>query len=84
MNAFLNGLGTILKHSLICVAALKARLRASRLGHQDLGFGRAQLAGYQSGQQGVAERGEGLGLLLIRNKPGKQRRRNREECLDCG
>lgn len=32
-----------------------------------LGFGQAQLAGDQAGEQGVAEGGEGLGLQLIGN-----------------
>ena len=37
-----------------------------RLG-DGLGFGQAQLAGDQAGEQGVAEGGEGLGLQLIGN-----------------
>ena len=40
---------------------------------QRLGLGQAKLARDQAGEQGVAEGGERLGLLLIRNKAAKQR-----------
>jgi len=40
---------------------------------QDFNVGQAQLAGDQAGEQGVAESGEGLGLLLVRNEAGEQR-----------
>ena len=35
-----------------------------RCGNGGFGFGQAQLAGDQAGEQGVAESGEGLGLLM--------------------
>ena len=44
---------------------LAVRRSSGSLGGQFLGFGQAQLAGDQAGEQGVAEGGEGLGLLSI-------------------
>ena len=57
---------------------------ARRVGHQCLGLRQAQLAGDQAGEQGVAEGGERLGLLLVDKNPRLNRARNtgkRSECL---